>query len=388
MTPAGVLQASPDPQDLRDGRLRILFIPDTETSATSERTPTVLRTLRQKHDVVGLRPPWDRIIYSPARAKWPRALLYLLDKVVLGLRGVLLARRHGAEVVFCETAHHAVAGLVVARIRGLRCVWDSHGNGRLFYESLGKSRRSVRLITAFEKFLGKRVDGLITVSPVDADAYSQMGLPPSKIHVIPLCVNLRQIDAAATPQERRTPRGERPTILFFGSFGYEPNREALVFVNDVLAPDLERRGIDCEIRIAGRDIPEIRFHPLIRPLGFVPDIYTCIRDADLCIVPVRRGVGVLTKVIDSMAVGTPLVVFEFATRGIPEVHHGVHAYVAKTNEEFLEYVARLLVDPEAGHAMRREARRLAEQRFDWDAYSPQLDAIVRGTTRPSGGADR
>lgn len=376
-------EAAPEPK----ARLRVVFIPEVDDAGTSERTPMVLRAIRDRHDVVGLRPAWDRILYDPRRPRWPRALLYVADKTVLGLRALFAARRHRADVVFCETAHHALAGLLAARVLGVRCVWDSHGNGRLFYESLGKGRTSVRLISALERFLGARVDGLITVSGTDAVAYSKMGLPRSKIHVIPLCVNLRDIDSAVGPPgDRRRDPAAPPVLLLFGSFGYEPNREALQFVNDVLAPRLEREGIRCEIWIAGRDIPTLDFHPSVRVLGFVPDIYATIRDADLCIVPVRRGVGVLTKVIDSMAVGTPVVLSEFAARGIPEVRHGVHAYVAGSDEAFARCVSLALSDGEATRLIAQRARELVERGFDWAVHVSDLDAVVRGRDPFRGGA--
>src|SRR5438093_7163629 len=313
--------------------------------------------------------------------------MYGVDKAILTVKGLMRAREHDVGVVFCGTAHHAIPGLVIAKIRGVRCVWESHGNGRLFYESLGRGRLSVFLVTLLERFLGTRVDDLITVSKADAAAYSRMGLPASKIHVRPLSVSVKGIDAAVGPEAivRAPPDAKPPVLLFFGSFSYEPNREALQFVNDTLAPRLEAAGIRCEIQIAGRDIPTLRFHPLVRPIGFVPDIYSHIRAADVCIVPVRRGVGVLTKVIDTMAVGTPVVLPDFAAQGIPEIRSGVHAYVADSDEQFLRAVEHALSHPEAAREMSRRARDLVEERFDWDRYTGELDAIVRGSGVLAGG---
>ncbi|TLZ52708.1 MAG: glycosyltransferase family 4 protein [Methanobacteriota archaeon] len=377
---------SPSDPKMGDEPARVLFIPQAKEATTSERTPMLLRTLKERHDVIGLSAPWDRILYDPSRAKWLRALLYPVDKAVLGIRGILLARRRGAGIVFCETAHHALAGLFVAKILGIRCVWDSHGNGVLFYRSLGKGPLSIRMITWLERFLGQRVDVLVTVSPIDAEAYKGLGLSPSKIRVLPLCVRLSDIDLAVGTPTPPEDGSETPILLFFGSFRYEPNLEALEFVNDVLAPSLERNGVRCEIQIAGRDIPPMAFHPLVRPIGFVPDIYGCIRSATLCIVPVRRGVGVLTKVLDSMAVGTPLVLTRFAADGIPDLRPGVHAYVAGSDEDFLRAIERALTNDGERRAMADAARRLVERRFDWDSYLPQLEAIIDGSSAVPEGA--
>jgi len=333
-----------------------------------------------RYTVAGVPARWDRLIYEPSRATVPRLLLYLVDKVLLILRGVILGDRLGATVVFCETAHHAMAGLVIARILGVRCVWDSHGNGKLLYESLQKGRRSVRLVTALEAFLGKRVDQVITVSEADASAYSEMGVPREKIHIIPVCVNLQDIDSRPLPDPSARGDGRLPVLLLFGSFRYEPNREAFEFVNDYLAPALERRGIRCEIQVAGRDIPESPIHPMVRRLGFVPDIYSSLRTSTLCIVPVRRGVGALVKVMDSMAVGTPLVMFEFAARAVPGLRPGVHGYVAATDEEFVQRVQEALSNPEGNLAMSRRARQLVEERFDWSLQVDRLEAILNART--------
>lgn len=350
---------------------------------TSERTPVLYRMLRASYDVFGLATPYDQFLYDTGRAKWPRLLLYAVDKLILGLRGLFLAREHRVNLVFSgEMAHYALPGLAIARILGIRCVWDSHGNVKLFSESVRKGWFSSHLAIFMERFLGKSVDILITVSERDAEAYAQMGVPRSNIHVIPTCVNLSEISATRLHEddfsytEKHTPH--IPVLLFFGSFGYAPNREALDFVNLRVAPYLERAGIHCEIHIAGRDIPDLVFHPFVKALGFVPDIHACIQSVDLCIVPVSKGVGILTKVLDIMAVGTPAVLHSFALHGIPDIQHGIHAYVASSEEEFLKYVSEALASPEVGRNMARRARQLVEQRYDWELQKPRLDAILQG----------
>ncbi len=365
---------------------RVLFIPEIQEVPTSERSPALYRILRTMHDVLVLPAPWDRFLYDTSLAKWPRYLLYPLDKLLLGLRGLILARRRHVEVVFCENPHHALIGLAIARILGIRCVWDSHGNVKLFAESIGKGWFFSRLAASLETFVGKRVDTLVTVAEQDVEAYVQMGIRRSKIQVIPTCVDLAEVDSGKLHEDDESledePTSHLPVLLFFGSFKYGPNLDALELINTTLAPYLEREGIQCEIHIAGRDIPSLPFHPTIRPLGFVPDIYACIRSADLCIVPIWRGQGVraavLTKVLDMMAVGTPTVLSTFAARGIPGIDHGIHALVAASEESFLQHVGEALADLEACKTMAMRGRRLIESEYDWEGQKPRIDSIIRG----------
>lgn len=365
---------------------RILFVPDVEKVGTSERSPALYRLLKGSYEVIGLTAPWDRFIYDTDRAKFPRYLLYLLDKALLVWRGISLVRQHHIELVFCETAHHAIPGLIISRILGIRCVWDSHGNVKLFAESVGKGWFYSRLAATLEGFLGKRVDALITVAQQDLEAYVRMGVPSSNIHVIPTCVSLSEIGSKESHEQdssqTRRHASTTPIILFFGMFKYAPNREALEFINATVAPYLERNGIQCEIWIAGKDIPDMPFHPFIDVLGFVPDLYACIRSANLCVIPLWKGQGVegavLTKVLDVMAVGTPAVLSEYSARGIPGIQHGTHAFVASTEQEFLHLVLEALSNPEACIPMARQARKLIEEEYDWESQRPRLEGILQG----------
>src|SRR2546428_12852 len=111
----------------------------------------------------------------------------------------------------------------------------------------------------------------------------------------------------------------------------------------------------------------------------------CVRTATLCIVPIRRGVGALVKVMDSMAVGTPLVMFEFAARAVPGLRPGIHGYVAGTEDEFLRQAEQALLNPEANLAMSRRARQLVEERFDWGLQVDRLERLPGAPTFKTGG---
>ena len=368
--------------------LRILFIPEEASAETSDRTPALLRLLRQHHTVVGLPALWERSIYDPRRAKAPRYALYVVERSLAALRGLRAARRAAVQIVFAETPHHALVGLWIARILGVPCVWDSHGNALLFAQSVGKGRAYTLLSSALDRYLGRRVDALITVSERDAEAYAAMGVPRAALHVVPTSVDVGRIDAegrrAGTSRVETEGVEGRRSLLFFGSFQYAPNLAALRFISGRLAPFLEKEEIACDIRIAGRDVPGEDLHPSVRSLGFVPDIHDCIRHADLCVVPVFQGVGILTKVVDIMAVGTPVVVSGFALHGIPEIRDGVHAVVAATEDAFPERVAFALGHPDRMAEMAREARRLVEARYDWKVYEPVLGGLLASLASRAG----
>ena len=362
----------------------VLFIPKVEEDRTSERSPMLLRLLRRKHEVIALPAPWDRILYDTSRAKSPRYALYAVERPLTALRGLRAARASGAQLTFCETPHHALVGLWISRVLGIPCVWDSHGNAAAAARSTGKGRFYTFLASSLDRFLGKRVDALITVSKADAEAYEAMGVPAARLHVIPTCVNAEE---AAREADRAAPVADTTAkkLIFFGSYKYAPNLEALRYINARLAPYLEKEGLGCEIFIAGRDLPRMDFHPSIKPVGFVENIYALLRQADLCVVPIWSGVGILTKVVDTMATGTPLVMSRLATMGIPEIRDGVHALVAESPEDLPRLVASALRNPQQMQEIARNARRLVEERYDWRVQEPLLEELLTGVVRAKGG---
>src|SRR3989442_2037130 len=104
--------------------MRILFVPEVELVATSERAPALYRMLMEDHEVIGLRSPMDRTLFDTSRAKWPRYLLYPLYILVLASQGARVARTRHVDLVLSETAHHALAVLIVANALRILCVSD------------------------------------------------------------------------------------------------------------------------------------------------------------------------------------------------------------------------------------------------------------------------
>jgi glycosyltransferase involved in cell wall biosynthesis len=361
--------------------VKVLIIPEIDMPPTSERTPEIYRRLMRRHEVVGLRPRWDNIIYDVDRPAILRVPPYILDKIDLIVRGLKIARREKPDAIFCETYHHALVGVAIGKLLGIPCIWDSHGNVLLFAQSAGKGRLFTLAAGTIERLLGRTVSALVTVSEVDANAYVRMGVPREKILVFPSCVDVEDIDRRVRERRRKklaAPRveGEAPIILFFGSFKYGPNRDALQFVNEVLAPALARSGTRFRIQVAGRDIPDMTFHPSIEILGFVPDIYPCIADADVAIVPLWKGVGILVKALDVMAVGTPVVAADFLAKGIPQLQDGVHALLADTPERFIELVREVALNPIPWQPMAARGKELVIQYYDWAHCWVNLEAVL------------
>jgi glycosyltransferase involved in cell wall biosynthesis len=101
------------------------------------------------------------------------------------------------------------------------------------------------------------------------------------------------------------------TALFVGSFGYQPNVDALLgFAQHVMPPmraDVGRIGL----LVAGADPPAavraLGRHPDIRVLGCVDDLAPLYRRASIAVAPMRGGGGTRIKILEAASFGVPVV---------------------------------------------------------------------------------
>ena len=115
-----------------------------------------------------------------------------------------------------------------------------------------------------------------------------------------------EIITACKKELRKTYQiGNRETVLFFnGAFDYRPNLTALYRITDTINPLLLKLdNFFYKIIICGRDIPvDLRNQkiPNIIFAGFVDDIDTYFKGADVFLNPITEGGGIKTKLVEAL----------------------------------------------------------------------------------------
>jgi glycosyltransferase involved in cell wall biosynthesis len=167
-------------------------------------------------------------------------------------------------------------------------------------------------------------------------------------------------DASAVPRLR-----PRPSVAgITGSFDYEPNRQAAVWLHNH-ATQLATMGLT-DLRFIGRaaDTLPFRAGPGVRILSDVPDLRAELRKLDLVLVPLVNGGGVRVKILEAFATGVPVVATALAAEGIGD-RGSRYLEVSDDLGDFLTAVARAL-PWERRHAMTTTALEL------WrNLYSPE-----------------
>ncbi|MFI4874565.1 MAG: glycosyltransferase family 4 protein [Blastopirellula sp. JB062] len=197
----------------------------------------------------------------------------------------------------------------------------------------------------------------------------------AQVDVVPLGMSLENYDYI--PDEQRT---LDPIITVIGSMGWHPSRSAAERLLRDLWPRIKKRVPAARVQIVGWDARRVLQPYLAMPdveiYENVPDILPYFRQAAVLLYAPGRGSGMKVKVLESFALGVPVVTTSEGVEGIP-AQDGVHAGVADEDDELIERTVRLLNSVELQNRQRMSARQLLEKHCGADAALDQLEIAYR-----------
>lgn len=341
---------------------------------TEKRYPWLLRVLGPSQKRVRERvlaahvPSEDAFLYYP-RFDWSFVA-----------RVLYLAWRRGARRYQAEFPAYAVPCLWARRLLGGVAAIAEHNveYRRLAEQHPGMPDGTREWLRDLEVGLCNRSDFVVVVSAVDREALVAGGVTADRIRVIPHGVDLGAF-AVASPGETRARLGLAPGVpllVYHGAFGYPPNLEAIqVLARDIL-PRLHARGIYPKVLAIGPLPPAVSLHPDILFTGSVPEVAPYLLDADVAVVPLRRGGGTRMKVLDYLAAGLPVVSTAKGVEGLG-LKDGEQALIRDDPDAFASAVAELLGMPARRSALAATGRRLVAG-LDWSIIGERYVAEFNG----------
>ncbi len=225
-------------------------------------------------------------------------------------------------------------------------------------------RRSLayRKFRAYERQLYPRFDQCLVTSALDRERIAAyIPLLPQQIGLVPNGVDL----AHYRPDFRQD---GRQGLVFSGALTYGPNRDAMEHFLSRIYPAIQASAPETGLTItgstAGVRLKSLRSNGHVRFTGHVDDIRPVVAGAAVCVVPLRQGAGTRLKILEAMALGTPVVSTSKGAEGL-EVRSEEHLLIADDADQFAEHTLRLLRSPQLRARLAAKAYDMMREKYDW-----------------------
>jgi glycosyltransferase involved in cell wall biosynthesis len=292
---------------------------------------------------------------------------------------------HISAVVFYGAAARSplrICDFCDSRIRALRSQIATSGSvverAMLRLDSLYTRRVKQRLVPEDVK--------IVAITERDCDEIRH-ALPGRDVTCVPngvRSISREQLEADISQ------RHASPRLIFFGTLNFPPNADAARRLLTSIWPIVHAQRPDLELHLVGRH-PTAELQALASSTpgahlqGDVPAIEPHLRGAVLSVCPMFMGAGIKNKILESLAVGLPIVATREAVEGIDFVA-GKTGWLAEAPAE----LARAILDgvglPLAEYRQLCLAAHELALRSSWASAAAPIVELLRAEHRPRHGS--
>jgi polysaccharide biosynthesis protein PslH len=262
-----------------------------------------------------------------------------------------LVEKEKIDTIIWEHPYYAWLAFRIRKRTGVKTIIHTHNIEYQRFRSMGKWWWP--LLKIYEKYYLKRSDAIFFITPEDKDfAIIKWKIEKEKCIIVPFGVDIEKypVDKADCKKiicQKHSIQTDEKILLFNGLLNYKPNLDALkVILKEINPLLLKQPSFRYKIIICGKGLPE-ELNLLqeysdknIIYAGFVDDIETCFKGADLFLNPVQSGGGIKTKMVEAIAYGTTVISTESGATGINKAAAGQKLIAVPDNnwEEFADEI--------------------------------------------------
>lgn len=299
-----------------------------------------------------------------------------------------LTKSRKFDLIHCDILPLAYA---VRNFKGIPTVLTDHDVSYLKAKRMAEQSCNLffKLFLYLEAFKVKRLESRIfhqvdlgvVVSEVDKKILKAL-CPQGEFEVVENGVDTEAFRPASVDIEENS-------LVWVGGFDNFPNREGIYFFLEEVYPLIRKQIPNVKIDLVGGGATERlrRFSsadPSIHLVGYVDDPLPYINKAAAFVVPILSGSGTRLKLLEAMAAGKAIVTTSIGCEGIEGIDQE-HFLVADQPARFSESVVTVLRNRALGGYLGRNARKLAEDKYDWKSICGKTDMIYRNLTSSRNG---
>ena len=332
-----------------------------------------------------------KIVVGPT---WQKPVLDLL--MVLTLCRVI--RREGIDLIHAHNYEGALIGFVAKLLTRRQLIYNAvntMSDELPTYNFLKPQRLAAWLARRLDQCVPRLADRVIAISDELGRFLRGRGVRSDHLHVIPLGVDggAFQDIPEGQCQALRARHGidDRPLVMYTGILdrfqrldyllqGMRivvdrlPEARLLLVANVATAEDLQ----ECRRMIATLDLER---HVAIVIRRSFAEIPLFLAAADVTVVPRPQCPGFPVKLLNYMAAGKPIVVFEGSAKGLQHLHSAL--VVPDHDWQALGYgMLTLLQDPALARSLGYNARQWAHEHLSWPTLAEKIENVYYELLEP------
>ncbi len=224
---------------------------------------------------------------------------------------------------------------------------------------------------SFIRGLCGQFDHTTVVSAAERARLARIGCDPARVSVVPNGVD----EADLAWQQARLPC----RLVYPGALTYSANHDAVRWFLETVLPLIRRARPEVEFWVTGATdgviVSDLPNAGLATFTGHLADVRPAIAESTVCVVPLRIGGGTRLKILQAMALGTPVVATSKGAEGLA-VTPEQDILVADTAGQFASQVLRLLADRDLQERISSMARQLVQQQYTWTRSGARLEEAL------------
>lgn len=238
--------------------------------------------------------------------------------------------------------------------------------------------RLTKLQGALQSLMQRGV--VVTVVSEKERDYLQQFAPPGV--VIPVIPN--GVDTQTNRPDKTEPQPY--TLIYTGAVTYNPNYEAVAYFIREVWPLVRRRYPQAHFTVTGGtgsvDISDLARQPGVIFTGYLPEISDAVRASWAMVVPLLHGGGTRLKILESMALGTPVISTPKGAEGL-DCTPGTDILIAAEPQAMADAVSDIFENAALRARLVTAGRVLVKNRYDWSVIGQSLlDIIAKLSKRP------
>jgi len=207
--------------------------------------------------------------------------------------------------------------------------------------------------------IAEKFHSLFICSDIDKDFLKDKGIK-KEVNILPNGIDAEYFSSEKLPFEKNR-------IVFTGNMPYYANYDAAIYFAKEIFPLVLKKVPEAEFYIVGQKPPK-KIKQLksdnIFVTGFVKDIKAEYLKSAVNVAPMRFGAGTLNKVIESIALGVPVVATSMAVGGLPK-ELNKYIFIADDPENFAKKIVELIQNPNIRLGLMEEGKIIISKMLSW-----------------------